>query len=167
MEGSDLFIEFIDSVRAYKRERKSPDNRFDDFHFYAHQALLAGEAYVAAGGTNPEALKHLAYLQICYRANYVGAQADVKERAIELLRIASDGGDEEAKQMLCSLQNSNGRYLCNGVNYIESKVGDDFVTKQPCSNRSHAEVEIEYCRRRLGMDLRPAGAADTTKKQRM
>ena len=161
-------------VRAYKNSRRDPDQRDYDRREYAHNALLALKEYESAGGTNVEALKHLAYFQHCYESCYVGSNTDeVRKSVTELLQIASEGGDEQAKQMQASLVQSGGRFICNGVRYIESPVGDDHVVKhQVQPPRTHAQVEIEYCRRRLGMDLREksADASDATnpcKKQRM
>ena len=169
-------------VRVYKNSRRDPDQRDYDRREYAHNALLALKEYESAGGTNVEALKHLAYFQHCYESCYMGSDTiEVKKCAVKNLRIASEGGDEEAKQMLDSLQQTGGRYIGNGVNYLGSKVGDDCKANHEVQpRRTHAQVEIEYCRRRLGMDLREKSAdasdavadavADATnpcKKQRM
>ena len=113
---------FNECVQKYQFSRRDIDEKIDDHQHHAYQALVAGYEYFNAGGRLSGALKLLAYFQFCYQAHYTHALSNVRERALKNLQDASEGGDSEAAQMLKSHQETNGRYILEGVNIKYSKV---------------------------------------------
>jgi len=147
-EQPKLLEEMQSLVLKYKQSCRDPDQPDVDRQIYAREALQAVDNYLASGGKDPKAFKDAAYFKFCF-----GPKTDeARQHVHELLHIASEAGDKQAEAMISSLTKSGGRYICNGVNYIETIDHQQEVPKK--SKRSWSEVETEYCRRRLGMDLR-------------
>jgi hypothetical protein len=113
---------FNQRVKKYQNSRLDIDEKDYDHQCHAYQALVAGYEYFNAGGRMSEALKYFAYFQFCYQAHYTHALSNVRERALKNLQEASKNGDSEATQMLKSHQETNGRYILEGVNIKYSKV---------------------------------------------